>query len=63
MPEVEELSGRRHIATHLATRPIREMTHKMHCQAILMCFPHFFTHTINAYITHGIVRRLLERKL
>ena len=31
--------------------------------ACFMCFPHFFTHTIKTHITHGIVKRILERTL
>ena len=58
MLEAEESSVRR----HLVTRPCRKMTRKMHCQAVLMCFPNFFTLTIKAHITHEIVMRLLERK-
>ena len=55
---VEESSAR----MHLATWPTREMTCEMHCQFVLVCFPHFFTHTIKAHITHEIVKRISKRK-
>ena len=32
--EVEESRVKRHLMTHLATRP----THEMHCQLVLVCF-------------------------
>ena len=58
MLEAEESSARR----HLVTKPTREMAHEMHCQPVLVCYTHFFTHAIKAHITHEIVRRLSERK-